>query len=220
MALVAESYLTAVRLAGGRPLLLAPEPLVEGDADRLLDRVDGLLLVGGADIDPAGYGALCLPETEPTVPARDRFELELVRTAFRRNLPVLGICRGLQMMNVATGGSLYQDLAAHGFAEHRPAVGRLDQATHHEVAVDEDSRHLRASTRVSVVNSHHHQGIAALGDGGKIVARAVHDGNIEAVEWPAQRFALGVQWHPEAMALSATIGDLVGAAHPIAPQPS
>lgn len=210
---MADSYLHAVRSAGGRPLLLAPEPLNDGDADDLLERVHGLLLVGGADIDPQFYGAARSSKTERTVPLRDQFEIGLVAAALRRDVPVLGICRGLQIMNVATGGTLHQHLGEAGFAEHRPASGRLDDATHHLVEVEPDS--LVAQTGTVVVNSHHHQGIATVGEGGRVVARSQPDGVIEAIQWTGQRYALGVQWHPEAMELAPVLAGLVQAAHTI-----
>lgn len=214
-ALVADTYLRAVRRAGGRPLLLAPEELDGRDADDLLDRVDGLLLIGGADLDPRFYGEALTARTERTVPERDRFELALVAAAFRRDVPVLGICRGLQIMNVATGGSLHQHLSDHGFSEHRPVAGSLDEATHHAVEVEADSLLVADSDGLLIVNSHHHQGVARVGEGGRVVARSRPDGVVEAVEWTAQRYALGVQWHPEAMELSATVGGVVRAAQTI-----
>jgi putative glutamine amidotransferase len=212
-ALVADTYLTAVRRGGGLPVILVPEDLAAADVEALLDRVDGLLLIGGADVDPSAYGAVPSPRTERTVPMRDRFELALVHGALERDIPVLGVCRGLQILNIAAGGTLHQHLADEGFAEHRPAPGRLDGPTLHEVELEPGSRAAEAAGAVcETVNSHHHQGVARVGEGGRVTARSVPDGVIEAIEWPSQRYALGVQWHPEALELSTTIAGFVAAA--------
>jgi putative glutamine amidotransferase len=211
--LVAHAYAKAVRAAGGIPVALVPEELDVLDARTLVDRIDGLLLIGGADVDPATYGAPRSPRTETTCPLRDRFETTLVREALQDDVPVLGICRGLQILNVAAGGTLHQHLADEGYAEHRPLPGRLDEPTMHEVELEPCSLLSAASPALRLpVNSHHHQGIAEVGRGGRAVAHSLPDGVIEGVEWPAQRYALGVQWHPEAMELSTTIAVFVAAA--------
>jgi putative glutamine amidotransferase len=212
-ALVADTYLEKVRHAGGLPLVLVPDDLGPADVEALIDRVDGLLLIGGADVDPEVYGEAASPRTERTVPVRDRFELALVREALNRDVPVLGVCRGLQILNVAAGGTLHQHLTDEGFAEHRRAPGRLDEPTHHEVELDPGTLVASAAGALrQTVNSHHHQGVAVVGDGGRVTARSVPDGVVEAIEWPAQRYAVGVQWHPEAMELSTTIAGFVDAA--------
>lgn len=212
-ALVADSYLGAVRRAGGLPIVLAPEPLGEADVEALADRVDGLLLIGGADLDPATYRASASPRTEAVYPLRDEFELVLVRTAFARDLPVLGICRGLQILNVATGGTLHQHLADAGFGEHRALPGSLGESTFHSVEIASESLLAAAAgAGLEVVNSHHHQGVDQVGEGGRVVARSLPDGLVEAIEWPEVRHALGVQWHPEAMELDTTVAGLVAAA--------
>lgn len=212
-ALVSGNYLGAVRRAGGLPVLLAPEPLEEADVEALVARVDALLLIGGADLDPASYGQAATARTEATFPLRDEFELALVRAATARDLPVLGICRGLQVLNVAAGGTLHQHLADAGYGEHRALPGSLGEATHHAVAVEPGSL---LATEVGagpeIVNSHHHQGVDRVGDGGRVVAVSVPDGVVEAIEWPALRHALGVQWHPEALELDTTVAGLVAAA--------
>lgn len=210
-ALVADTYLRSVQRAGGRPLILAPDDLDQTAADALLDRVDGLLLIGGTDVDPETYGHPRSVHTEQTVPARDRFELTLVTAALQRDLPILGICRGLQVMNVATGGTLYQDLATHGFREHRPAPGSLGRDTHHEVDVEPGSILWSGDGR-RMVNSHHHQGVAQVGAGGHVIARSVPDGLVEAIQWPSHQYAVGVQWHPEAMELGEAFTELASAA--------
>jgi putative glutamine amidotransferase len=214
-AVVAGSYLDVVRRAGGIAVALPPQQLGEGEAAALLDRVDGLLLIGGSDLDPDCYGEISSAETEETSPLRDRFEIALVGSALESNLPVLGICRGLQILNVATGGKLHQDLIAAGFGDHRPAAGRLDGPTEHEIEVVADSL-LGGYGKSTVwrVNSHHHQGVSELGHGGTVVARSLPDGVVEAVEWREYRHVLGVQWHPEALELDATVSDLVRAATP------
>ena len=151
--------------------------------------------------------------TEATFPLRDEFELALVAAAFARDLPVLGICRGMQILNVAAGGTLHQHLADAGFAEHRPLPGSLGEQTFHPVAVEAESLLATATgAGEETVNSHHHQGVDRLGDGGRAVARSLPDGLVEAIEWPHLRFALGVQWHPEALELDSTVAGLVGAA--------
>jgi putative glutamine amidotransferase len=212
-ALVAGTYLGAVRHGGGLPVGLAPEALSAADVESLVSRVDGLLLIGGADLDPACYGAERSPRTEATYRERDEFELALVRATFDRDLPVLGICRGMQILNVATGGNLHQHLADAGFGEHRPAPGSLGADTHHEVEIEPGSLLARAAgTERETVNSHHHQGVDAIGEGGRVVARSQPDGVLEAIEWPQLRHALGVQWHPEALELDRTVAALVTAA--------
>ncbi|WP_320669015.1 gamma-glutamyl-gamma-aminobutyrate hydrolase family protein [Patulibacter defluvii] len=211
-AVVAGSYLDAVRRAGGQPLVLVPEPVDQGQVEPHGAWLDGLLLIGGADIHPAGYGQSVARETEATYPLRDGFEIALVRAAFAWDLPVLGICRGLQILNVATGGTLHQHLADAGFGEHRPLPGSLGEATHHEVEIEPGTALAARGARRLTVNSHHHQGVDRVGEGGVVAARSRPDGLVEAIEWPAQRHALGVQWHPEALELDTTIGDLVAAA--------
>jgi putative glutamine amidotransferase len=214
-ALVADSYLLGVRRAGGLPLVLVPEELGPADVEALLDRIDGLMLIGGADLDPGSYGAEPSPQTEGTVPVRDAFELALVRGALERDLPVLGICRGAQLLAVAAGGTLHQHLVDEGFAEHRRAPGRLDEPSRHEVEIEPGTHAAAAADELrETVNSHHHQGIATPGGGARVTARSLPDGVIEAVEWPDRRYAVGVQWHPEAMELSRTIALFVAAAAP------
>lgn len=212
-AIVGESYLDRVRDAGGLPLALVPTPLADGDAARLLTRIDGLLLIGGVDLEPAGYGEQPGDRLEATSPARDAFELALARAALRLDVPTLGVCRGLQIMNVATGGTLHQHLADAGFGEHRAAPGRLDAASFHPVELEPGSRaaQLAGTTRAQVA-SHHHQGVARLGTGAVVTGRAVPDGLPEALEWPRLRYALGVQWHPESAALDHRFDGLVAAA--------
>ena len=191
-----ERYLEAVRAAGGMPVILAP---VAPDAvERLLGRLDAIVLSGGPDLHPSAYGALPHAELGPSVPELDRFELELARTAVMRGLPVLGICRGMQVLNVALGGSLHQHLPDfEGVVAHRQAGAASEPS--HRVTLARDSRLTKVIGRRYVeVNSFHHQGLHALGKGLAIAGHAP-DGQVEAVEAPGRRFTFGVQWHAECL---------------------
>ncbi len=163
--------------------------------EETLDALDGLLLSGGADLDPAVYGAETHPATNGTRPARDRAELALLQGALARDLPVLAVCRGSQVLNVARGGDLLQHLPeVVGHEEHRAQLGAFSD---HEVRIEEGSRLASLVGERMPVKSSHHQGFGRVGDGLRGVAWA-DDGTLEAVEDPARRFALGVLWHPEA----------------------
>ena len=198
---VPAPYLEALRRAGARTAIVSPGE--EGDPEDLLEPFDGLLLVGGGDMDPALYGAE--PDEEHNYglePDRDELEMELLRAADRLSLPTLCICRGMQVMNVAFGGTLHQHLPdMPGMLEHGVPV--LDTRSPHDVRVEPRSR-LFATTKSSSVaaSSHHHQGVERVGDG--LVATGwTSDGLVEAIErdhdmdaeW--DRWMLGVQWHPE-----------------------
>jgi len=191
-ALIPLSYVQAVERAGGRALVVPP---TEEGVEETLDALDGLLLSGGSDLDPSVYGAEAHPETLNVRPERDRAELALLNAALARELPVLAVCRGSQVLNVARGGNLVQHLPETlGNEAHREIPGVFSE---HGVEVEPDSR-LGGIVGVSVdVKSHHHQGYGELGEGLRVVARA-EDGTIEAVEDPERRFAIGVLWHPEA----------------------
>jgi putative glutamine amidotransferase len=183
------TYLRAIEAAGGMPVVLPPL----GDADALLDRLDGVCLSGGPDLDPHAYGAVDRHvELGPTEPDLDAFELALARAADARGTPLLGICRGAQALNVARGGTLHQHVPGH--RQNEPAT-----ATTHTVHVAEGSR---LATLVGVrplrVNSFHHQAVAVLGAGLRAVAHAA-DGTIEALEAPGARFVVAVQWHAEGL---------------------
>jgi len=208
--LIARSYVAAIQEAGGLAIVLPPDEALIADPDDVLDLLDGLLLAGGADIDPGAYGANAHPETKGTVPERDTFEIALTRRALERDLPLLGICRGMQLMNVARGGTLEQHLPdSHGHHDHRRALGTFDNADH-DVRLAEGSLAQRtAGEVVHGTKSHHHQGIGAVGEGFEVTGWAVMDDLPEAMEDPALRFALGVQWHPEADETSRFIGALV-----------
>lgn len=216
-AVVPATYLEKVHAAGGVPVGLLPGPLSTDGAQRLVERIDALLLIGGVDVAPESYGERPTARTEATEPVRDAYELELVRAALGRDLPILGVCRGLQILNVATGGTLHHHLPDAGYAEHRPSPGRLDSTTFHGVDVVPGSRAAALSgAGRQVVNSHHHQGVDVVGTGAVVTARSVPDLLPEALEWPEQRYALGVQWHPEAVELEHALDDFIAHATPIA----
>jgi putative glutamine amidotransferase len=202
-AIVPGTYLDKVQAAGGMAIGLLPDRRAARHPAVLVDRIDGLLVIGGVDFDPESYGAPRSARVEATEPLRDAFELALVREAMRRDLPILGVCRGMQILNVATGGNLHQHLTDAGFTDHRRKPGRLDHETFHEVDVDCDTHAAALSgSGLQVVNSHHHQGVDVLGKGAVVTARSVPDGLPEALEWPGRRYVLGVQWHPEAVELA------------------
>jgi putative glutamine amidotransferase len=208
--LLPRSYIDAVQRAGGIALLLPPDPAAVEDPDSVLDLVDGLVLAGGADMDPATYGAEPHPETGGTTPERDAFELALAARAMERDVPFLGICRGMQVMNVARGGTLAQHLPDdYGHGDHRRSLGSFDNADH-DVRLAAGSLAERvAHEAVHATKSHHHQGVERIGEGLEVTGWATLDDLPEAIEVPGNRFALGVQWHPEADAASPLIAGLV-----------
>jgi putative glutamine amidotransferase len=193
--LVADSYVAPLQRAGGIAVLLAVDTRAPLE---LLDRIDGLLLIGGADIDPGAYGAAHDPATEATYPDRDGFEIVLLRGALERGMPVLGICRGMQILNVALGGTLVQDLASpDGGQPHRKVKGTFD-GNDHTVSLAAGSLAARAvGEEAHVAHCHHHQAVLSVGEGLLVSGRA-EDGMIEAIELADGGWGLGVQWHPEA----------------------
>jgi putative glutamine amidotransferase len=211
--LLPRSYIDAVQRAGGLAIMLPPDDHAIGDPDAVLDLVDGLVLAGGADIDPDAYGEERHRKTVGTVPERDTFEIALTRRAFERDMPLLGICRGMQLMNVARGGTLLQHLPeSHGHHEHRRNPGSFDGADH-DVRLAEGSLAARAAGETTHgTKSHHHQGVDRLGDGLEVTGWSTVDELPEAIELPGSRFALGVQWHPEADETSRLIEALVAEA--------
>ncbi|MFD9592632.1 gamma-glutamyl-gamma-aminobutyrate hydrolase family protein [Kitasatospora sp. NPDC059973] len=185
--LVPQTYVDSVAAAGGTPVLLPPQP---GDAGPLLDALDGLVLAGGPDIDPARYAAEADPRTGPSHQARDDWELTLLRGALDRDLPVLGVCRGMQLLNVALGGTLRQHLPERS---HQIVPAEF---VRRRVAVEAGSRLAAVLGPAAEVSCYHHQATDRTGSGLRVTARA-EDGTVEALELPGHRFALGVQWHPE-----------------------
>jgi putative glutamine amidotransferase len=191
-----QDYVRSVEDGGGLPFVLAPGR--PEDAEALLDRVSALVLSGGSDVDPALFGERPHPKLGRVVRERDDFELALTREALRRDLPILAICRGHQVLNVATGGTLIQDIPSEvtGGVEHDPRRERWERA--HLVDIVEGTRLREILGRGTVsVNSFHHQAIGKLGDGLVVSARSSGDDLIEGVEMPSRRFVVGVQWHPE-----------------------
>ena len=190
-------YVAAVQRAGGRALLLPPDPEDTEDPGEVLELLDALIVTGGAgDVNPALYDEEPHPETGPVQEERDAYELALVRAALERELPLLGICRGMQILNVAYGGSIEQHLPdALGHEEHRHTPGAFAD---HEVRLVPGSLAARAAgSEVTPVKSHHHQGIKVVGSGLKVTGWAAEDEAVEALEDPSCPFVLGVLWHPE-----------------------
>lgn len=190
-----RDYFTAVHKAGGLPVLL-PFVTSPGEAEQYLDRIDGLLLSGGADVDPSHYGEDPLPRLGTVEPERDVSELLLARAALARQLPILAICRGEQVLAVAVGGSLWQDIPSQVPAAIKHAQQAPRWHASHTVRVEPGSRLAQILGATTLrVNSYHHQAVRALPPGWRVTATAP-DGIIEAFEAPAG-FALGIQWHPE-----------------------
>ncbi len=195
--LLPRGYSDAVQRAGALALLLPPDPAAVEAPELVLDLLDGLILAGGADLGVS--------------PERDAFEIALGLAALDRDLPLLGVCRGMQVMNVARGGTLIEhlpDLVGH--EDHRAVPGAFGD---HDVRLAAGSLAARAAgAERHATKSHHHQGVDAIGDGLRVTGWAAQDDLPEALEDPARRFALGVQWHPEADPAAAEIAALVEAA--------
>ncbi|MGA8219026.1 MAG: gamma-glutamyl-gamma-aminobutyrate hydrolase family protein [Solirubrobacterales bacterium] len=204
------SYARAIHGAGGMVSMLPPDRLATQEPDELLDRVDGLVLGGGADIDPGSHGAEAHAETVGTNPDRDRFEIALARRALERGIPLLGICRGMQILNVACGGSLEQHLPDRlGHERHRPVPGSWAE---HDVRIEPGSLAARAAgTDHLTVKSHHHQGVGAVPESLLATAWATEDESVEAIESADGAFVLGVLWHPEEDAGDRVISSMVEA---------
>jgi putative glutamine amidotransferase len=191
-ALVPYDYVRALERAGARVLLVPPD---EDGVEETLDALDGLLFSGGNDLEPASYGAEAHPETSGTKPARDRGELAILEGALARDMPMLAVCRGVQVLNVARGGDLVQHLPdSVGHEGHREVKGVFSE---HGVRIDQSSQLGAALGDRAPVKSHHHQGLGRVGDGLRESAWA-DDGTVEGLEDPGKRFAVGVLWHPEA----------------------
>jgi putative glutamine amidotransferase len=214
-----RSYTLAVQRAGGVALLLPPDDAVAENPDELLDLVDGLILAGGSDIDPGSYGARPHPATKGTRPERDRFEIALGTRALERDIPLLGICRGMQMLNVIQGGTLQQHIPdVIGNDDHRHTPGAFSD---HDVLLDQGSLAARVvGAERTAVRSGHHQGVDELGEGIVVSGRADGDQLVEAIELPEKGFAVGVLWHPEEDERSRVIGALVEEARSRAREPA
>ncbi len=205
--LVPERYVRHVRHAGGLPLVIPPSA---GSDPQLLELLDGVVLAGGADLDPALYGQPAHPETAGLRPDRDDAERALLSAAMERDVPTLGICRGMQLLAVSHGGALQQHLPdVVGHERHRPAPGTFGE---HAVRLKQGSLAHRTLGDSVVVKSYHHQGVADAGS--LLVTGWADDDTIEAVEVPGKRFAIGVLWHPEAGDDPALFQQLVAAAGP------
>jgi len=190
--LIPLAYVDAVERAGGRAVVIPP---AEDGIEETLAVLDGVVFSGGADVDPSRYGAEPHPETDTPQARRDAAEMALLEAALDRDMPVLAICRGVQLLNVARGGDLVQHLPEEvGNDDHKQVPGEFAV---HPVEVKQGTRLASIVGERSDVTSHHHQGLGRVGEGLVETAWAA-DGTLEAVEDPDKRFAVGVQWHPEA----------------------
>lgn len=190
-AVVPLSYVKAIEHAGGRPLVVPPS---EDGLDETLEALDGVVFSGGTDLDPGLYGAEPHPETDRPRELRDRAELRMLQAALERDMPVLAVCRGSQLLNVARGGDLVQHIPeVVGHERHKHTPGEFAD---HAVEVASDSRLGSLVGEHAPVKSHHHQAYGRIGDGLRAVAWA-DDGLVEGLEDAEKRFALGVLWHPE-----------------------
>jgi putative glutamine amidotransferase len=193
-----EDYVASVEASGGRPRVLD----VSDSPRQVLGEIHGLVLTGGGDIDPVLYGEDRHPTVEDAEPGRDEFELDLARRAVDADLPVLAICRGAQVLNVAFGGTLVQDIPSSVTSDLRHTISQPKNEVAHEVTVTPGSRLASAlgsavtSAHTCRVNSRHHQSVARVGRGLEAVATAP-DGVVEGIEAPEADFCVGVQWHPE-----------------------
>ena len=194
---IGESYISAIREAGGIPIVL-PYSLDAKVIEKLIDRIDGLLITGGNfDINPVFYGEDPIDKIGELNNKRTTFEMEIARIALGRDMSVLGICGGEQLLNVAGGGSLYQDIKAQvrGASSHQQKMSKSE--THHSVIIETDTKlHSILECETIEVNSTHHQSIRKIGKGFILNAKAP-DGIVEGIESDSHRFVLGVQWHPE-----------------------
>lgn len=190
-ALLHATYIAATERAGGTVVLLPPQ---SAGADEVLGRLDGLVLTGGADVDPARYGEAPGERTSAPRTLRDEWEIALTRSALRRDLPLLAVCRGLQILNVALGGSLHQHLPeVTGHEGHQPGPGVFGAV---DVTTEPGSYTAGLIGSRVRVHCHHHQALARLAPGLEVTGRA-DDGTVEAAEVAGRAFAVGVQWHPE-----------------------
>jgi putative glutamine amidotransferase len=209
-ALLSFGYIEAIQRAGAFAIMIPPDEQLEQHPDEVLELIDGLILAGGNDIDPASYGAERHPETNGTVPERDRAELALTRAAVARDMPILGICRGMQLLNVAFGGTLKQHLPDDvGHEDHRRFPGSFDGADHDVRLKAGSLAAAAAGEEMHGTKSHHHQAVDVVGDGLEVTGHSMLDDLPEAIEANGRSFVLGVQWHPEADEESRVVGALV-----------
>ena len=212
-ALLPFNYVESVQRAGGLALLVPPDARGETAPDEILDLLDALVLAGGTDVDPASYGQARDPSVAHVTPERDTFEVALARRALERDLPFLGICRGMQIMNVARGGDLIQHLPDHlGTRDHLREPGSFVGSEHDVRLLDGSLAARAAGEELHTTLSHHHQAIGRVGEGLTVTGWSTADALPEAIEVPQARFALGVQWHPEADEESRLIAALVAEA--------
>lgn len=190
-------YFQGITAAGGIAVLLPPQPVDPGIAAEVLDGLSGLVITGGKDVDPGSYGQVRHPATDQPDTDRDGWEFALLAEAFNRGLPVLGICRGAQVLNVALGGTLHQHLPdVLGHSEHRTGNAVF---TTLPVRTEPGTRLAELLGESCDVQCYHHQAIASLGDGLVVSGRGTDEGEgvVEAIELPGENFVLAVQWHPE-----------------------
>jgi putative glutamine amidotransferase len=211
--LLPQGYIKAIQRAGGLAVIVPPDPALIENPDEMLERIDALILAGGHDVDPALYDADPHPATNGLVPARDHSEIALARRAVELDMPVLGICRGMQVLNVAFGGTLRQHLPEElGHEEHRRVAGSFDGSDHDVKLTEGSLAALAAGEQLHGTKSHHHQAVGEIGEGFEVTGFSTLDDLPEAIEIPSCRFVLGVQWHPEADDGSRVIGALVARA--------
>ena len=211
--LVADDYVQAVKKAGGVPVILPVH--VPFEEDGLLDRLDGVLISGGNDVSPMLYGERFSPHCGLLDPSRDEYEISLTRAVLKRGMPLLGICRGLQVLNVALGGTLHQDLPSGGYQPHSIWAGDRNTGTHRVNFPSDSPLRKILGAESAWVNSFHHQAVKQLAPELRPGALSDGDGLVESAYVPGARFALAVQWHPEMMykdALQAQIFEAFAAA--------
>ncbi len=194
--MIAGEYIRAIEKAGGIPVVVPVYDDLQLAKD-VVDRLDGIIISGGDDVDPCLYGEFITKEVGYLNPQRDKVEMTVLKYAEEETtIPILGICRGIQLMNVARGGSLYQDLGKSGYQDHFVGKAPINHYVH-TVDIIENSRiHQIVGTTKLKVNSYHHQAIKQLADGFVVTATS-DDGVIEAIEGPGNRYIVAVQWHPE-----------------------
>lgn len=197
--MLADNYIEAIKNAGGIPVIIPIHDSLETNIE-LIDKLDGVLMSGGNDLDPGFYGEFVTKEVGILSPKRDTVEIEMIKYIIEKtNKPLLGICRGLQVLNVACGGTLYQDLKKSNLNDHSITSSPLNHPIH-KIEIKEESVLLKSifDKKIIGVNSYHHQAVKGVGKD-LIVTAESEDGIIEALEFNGEQFILGLQWHPEMM---------------------